>query len=451
MDDNPRSPSGATPFTRKVSPRWGSGTFCDGSNNPRLTPRATQFRPSGAEECDRNREVASLPTAHSSDTLMTSELPHRICYLISHFHPRESGAERQCLAQGRELVRRGHSARVVTRFIPGLPEDDEIDGVRIHRWIHTSEIGPLFGVSYVRGVIRALRKLRPQYDLIHTHQALWESIATGLGRDFFRGAPVLVQPASSGYYGEAEEMARTKGFWFLRKCSLRNPMFAAISADIERQWLEMGVPADRMTRMASGVDADHFRPGPSAVEAMLPSRPRVVFTGRLHPQKNLDLLLKAWSSVATNRPGTLMLVGDGPDRIALEEQAAQLGIGDRVHFAGSVADPAEHLRAADVFVLPSVAEGMSNSLLEAMATGLPSLVSDIGGNRDLITENVTGRLIASDDRNAWVSALISLIEHPESSRNLGAEARRVIERQYAMPVVVDRYLALYRRMLSTRA
>ncbi len=380
-----------------------------------------------------------------------SESLLRVCYLISHFHPRESGAERQCLAQGRELVRRGHSAQVVTRFIPGLPEDDELDGVQIHRWIRTSNSGPLFGLSFIRGVIQSLRKLRPTYDIIHTHQALWESISTGLGRDFFRRSPILVQPASSGYYGEAEELARTKGFPILRRLALRNPVFAAISADIEREWLEMGVPRDRMIRMASGVDADHFRPGVSSVGSRLPPGPKVVFTGRLHPQKNLAMLMDAWQVVASKTSATLVLVGDGPDRKTLEERVNSLGINDRVHFTGNVSDPAEYLRASDVFVLPSVAEGMSNSLLEAMATGLPSLVSDIGGNRDLITDGINGRLVPPGDREAWVAALLSTIEDTESRGRMGNEARKLIEREYALPVVVDRYVDLYRRMLSSHS
>ena len=287
--------------------------------------------------------------------------PIRVCYLISHFHPNQSGAERQALAQGRELVRRGHSARVVTRSVPGLPRDEMFDGVIVHRWVRTSDKGPLFALSFVSGVIRALRALRPHYDLIHTHQGLWESVATGLGRDLFRGAPVLVQPASSGYFGEAEEMARTKGFPLLRRLSLRNPWFAAISADIEAQWLALGVPPGRMVRMASGVDADHFRPGPSALDPALPPRPRVVFTGRLHPQKNLELLLDVWPRVAAETGAHLVLVGDGPDREALTTRVDDLGLNNRVFFAGSVADPAEYLRAADLFALPSVAEGMSNS------------------------------------------------------------------------------------------
>src|SRR5690606_30688671 len=134
----------------------------------------------------------------------------------------------------------------------------------------------------------------------------------------------------------------------------------------------------------------------------------------------------------------------------LRARAASLGVAGRVHFAGSVADPAEHLRAADAFALPSVAEGMSNSLLEAMATALPCLASDIGGNADLIDHGRTGLLVPPDDRDAWTAALIRLLGDRDLARHLGDAARARIEAEFALPAVVDRYLALYRSLLDAR-
>ena len=388
---------------------------------------------------------------------MTTEprrLP-RICYVLSHFHPNASGAERQALAQGVELVRRGHSVRVVTRAIVGQPRDDLIQGVRIHRWVRTVPLGPAFGLSFVAGVIRALRRLRPEFDLIHTHQGLWEAIATGTGQAFglLRGVPSLIQPASSGYYGEAEELARTRGFDRLRRLILRNTEFAAISADIEAQWLALGVPWTRMSRLSSGVDAERFAPGPPdpAIEACLPPRPapRVVFTGRLHPQKNLEMLLNAWPAVVARTGATLVLVGDGADRARLEAVADRLGIASQVYFAGPVGDPGPWLRSADLFVLPSVAEGMSNSLLEAMSTGLACVASNIGGNTDLLAgPEVAGVLVESNRSDAWSAALCDLLTRSDRRQELGRQARRRIESTYALAIVIDRYQRLYDSLLA---
>ena len=197
------------------------------------------------------------------------EPPLRIGYVLSYFYPFASGAERQALAQGIELVKRGHQVHVVTHRVPGYPPEEIVRGIQVHRWIRSSRAGPLFGVTFVAGAVRALRRLRGRLDLVHTHQALWEAVATGLARSVLGGVPTLVQPASSGYYGEAEELARTARLAIAQAPILRNTAFAAISADIERQWLALGVPIDRIVRMASGVDAEHFRPGPSAARGTL--------------------------------------------------------------------------------------------------------------------------------------------------------------------------------------
>jgi glycosyltransferase involved in cell wall biosynthesis len=380
---------------------------------------------------------------------MSDSAPLRVCYVVSYFHPFASGAERQALAQGVELARRGHSVHVVTHAVAGYDiRDEEFAGIFIHRWVRSLQLGPLFAPTFVAGVIRSLRRLRPLYDMVHTHQALWEAVATGLGRRWLRDVPTLVQPASSGYYGEAEELGRTRGSAFLRRAILRNTAFAAISADIERQWLDLGVNPQRIVRTASGVDAEHFRPGASRVEPELLPRPRVVFTGRLHPQKNLDLLLDAWPRVAGRTRANLILVGPGPERERLAGRARDLGVADRIQFTGPVDDPSDYLRAADVFVLPSVAEGMSNSLLEAMATALPCVASGIGGNTDLLGDGRAGLLVPTGDADAWSAALIELIEDPECARSLGVQARRRIEDEFALTRVVDRYIDVYRSLLD---
>jgi glycosyltransferase involved in cell wall biosynthesis len=376
--------------------------------------------------------------------------PLRVCYLVSYFHPFESGAERQALAQGTELVRLGHDVQVVTHAMPGYPADEVVRGIRVHRWIHSSKRGPLFSFTFVASALRALRRLRPTYDLIHTHQALWEAVAGGLARSgWVRGAPTLVQPASSGYYGEAEELSRTRGAWILRRLILRNDAFVAISADIERQWRALGVPPARLVRIASGVDGRHYAPGPSRSEASMPPRPRVMFTGRLHPQKNLDVLIDAWPDVARATGASLVLVGQGPERDRLADKARALGVADRVMFNGPVDDPADVLRAADVFVLPSVAEGMSNSLLEAMATGLPCVASDIGGNQDLLGQGDAGLLVAGTSPERWAEALIGLIRDPDRRARLGAAARQRVDEEFALGRVVGRYVELYRRLIET--
>ena len=146
----------------------------------------------------------------------------------------------------------------------------------------------------------------------------------------------------------------------------------------------------------------------------------------------------------------LVLVGDGPERERLEAKVKTLGIDRQVNFHGVTENPADLLRGADVFVLPSLAEGMSNSLLEAMATALPCVASDIGGNQDLLGVSDAGVLIGEATPAAWARELIALINDPDRRARFGANARKRIDEEFALERVVDRYVALYRGLIERK-
>jgi glycosyltransferase involved in cell wall biosynthesis len=371
----------------------------------------------------------------------------RICYCISHYHPIASGAERQAHRQAVELVRRGHRVHVLTRAVADRPECEEVDGVAIQRQIRPVELGPGFGLSFVATLCRGLWRLRGEFDVMHCHQALWEAVASGVMCGRLR-KPSVVQPAAGGEFGEVWQLGRTRGRGLLRRWILHNSHFVAISGQIEHELCELGVPAARLTRLASGVDTDEFTPGSSSVEPALPPRPRVIFLGRLHAQKNLRVLLQAWPAVRRDVPAVLLLAGDGPDREPLRELARTLGVADSVCFLGPVADPRDYLRAADAFVLPSVAEGMSNSLLEAMAVGVPSAVSRIGGNDDLVRHEESGLLVEAGNVAGWSRAIVRLLTDQARARQMGRAARELVEKRFSITAIVDRYVALYEWLLA---
>ncbi len=368
--------------------------------------------------------------------------------MVSYFHPFASGAEGQALAQGLELARRGHVVHVVTRAVPGYPvHDEDYHGVFIHRWIKTAKAGPLFGLSFLSGVMAALRHLRTEIDVIHTHQGLWEAVATGLSRPLPVGRPTLVQPASAGYYGEADELRRTRGSGLLRRAILANTGFAAISS---RDRAAVARARGR-SRGSSGWPAGSMpggsTPGLSSVEDSCSRAPRDLHgpapSSEEHPApaRGLDGGRQAVAGQPDpGRAGKRSPEARRAGRVARDRRPGP------VH--RRVDDTSEYLRAGDLFVLPSVAEGMSNSLLEAMATALPCVVSGIAGNTDLIDDGRTGRLVAEPTAAAWSRVLMELIENPAEARRLGDAARLRIDEEFALPVVVDRYVELYRRMIA---
>jgi glycosyltransferase involved in cell wall biosynthesis len=139
----------------------------------------------------------------------------------------------------------------------------------------------------------------------------------------------------------------------------------------------------------------------------------------------------------------LQLIGEGPERVALEAHAERLGLAGCVQLCGLTADVGERLRAADLFVLPSRAEGLSNALLEAMAHGLPVVVSDVPGNVDVVDDGVDGLVSPVGDPAALADRLEQLVADEPLRRRLGTAARAKIEAVYDLELVVDSYEALY--------
>ena len=177
----------------------------------------------------------------------------------------------------------------------------------------------------------------------------------------------------------------------------------------------------------------------------LPPVPVVVYTGRLSPEKGVDVLVDAWAEARRRGClGTLCLVGDGPERQALERRAVALGVRGATRFAGPTADVAPWLQAADVFVLPSRQEGLSVALLEAMAAGVPAVATEVGGTREAV--GGTAVLVPPADPRALAEALCALLDEPGRARELGEAARVRVLSRFGILNVARRHLELYREV-----
>lgn len=183
-----------------------------------------------------------------------------------------------------------------------------------------------------------------------------------------------------------------------------------------------------------------------------PDSPVVGAVSRLAWKKGVRYLLDAVPRLLESVPDvTVLIVGDGPLRIELEAQASALGIGERVRFLGSRQDALELLSAFDVFVLPSVIEGMSNALLEAMAARLPVVATEVGGNSEVVVDGETGFLVPPGDAGQLAAAIVKLLQAPEMAREMGAAGRGRVEEQYRVDVMVRRIEELYDSLVSRRA
>jgi len=389
----------------------------------------------------------------------------RVLLITSQFLPIVGGAERQAHALARMLLARGHQVLILTRPLPLMPPREVVDGVPVVRAIRTIDLGPLYGILYILSVVRFLWRCRHDWDVIHITHLYLDAFAAVLTRRL-HGLPVVVRPACAGYYGDLARLGRFRAWPVFpgpRGLALRMIVrgvaqadaFIANSHELRAELIGARFPPERIARIPNGVDGDHFHPDPRARlqevrrHLGLPLGPLLIFAGRLDPQKGLQTLIEAMRSPSVEALGAhLVLLGEGPQRAELEAAVRRHDLSARVLLRGLVDDVAPYLRAGDIFVFPSVGEGMPNALLEAMATGLPCVASAIGGCRDVITDRQTGILVPPGDATALQGALEELLGSPLLREKLGAAAREDAIARFGLERMAEQYEACYRAAIA---
>ncbi len=368
-----------------------------------------------------------------------------VLMLISHFPPAIGGTERQAHGLAAGLAVAGHRVTVLTLARRGAPAREIQDGVVVERALKGRGRGVIYAITYGMSLLRHLRRLRFRNAILHAHHLYLEAIAAAyLG--LRSGLPAIAKVACGGPDGDFARLKRTgltPSLPLLRRLS----RVVAISAETEAELLAHRFIPDQIVRIPNGVDAVRFAPAPEpelARQQMGFGPETVLFLGRLDAQKGLDVAIEAWTRVATRRPAArLVLVGDGPARAVLEDKAQSLGLIGRVSFLGMRSDPERLLQACQIFVLPSRSEGMSNALLEAMATGLPCVASCIGGSSDLVEHGVTGLLAPPGNATTLAEMLCTLLDDGSLRNRLGTAARAGVIERYGMDRVVRAYMELY--------
>ena len=178
--------------------------------------------------------------------------------------------------------------------------------------------------------------------------------------------------------------------------------------------------------------------------------------GRLDQVKDQASLVRAFARLCQHsddaRTGLgLVIAGDGPWRARLESAVAESGCADRIWLAGARSDVPQILQSLDCFVLPSLGEGISNTILESMACGLPVIATAVGGNPELVIEGETGHLVPAGDPKALAAAMQSLLDAPQQCRQFGTAGRRRIEAKFSLDAMVGAYMSLYDKLLKGAA
>lgn len=300
---------------------------------------------------------------------------------------------------------------------------------------------------------RLFRRLRPA--IVHTRNlgALDCQLPA-----WAAGVPVRIHGEHGRDVGDFDGSNR-KNQWNRRLLRPFVHEWVALSRDLASTLTgPVGIPEARVRRICNGVDSERF--APPAMRQPIAGSPfndpglwLAGTVGRMQAVKNQVELARAFvqalgASPAMRERLRLVLVGDGPLRAEAAAVLAQAGVAELAWLPGERRDVPEVMRGLDCFVLPSLAEGISNTILEAMSSGLPVIATEVGGNPDLIEHGRTGLLVPAGDAAALAQALGVLAADPARARALGLAARQQVEREFSLAAMVDAYQAMYDSLLA---
>jgi glycosyltransferase involved in cell wall biosynthesis len=378
--------------------------------------------------------------------------------IVPSFSPAVGGAEIQAERLAAGLTSQGWDVRVITRrHLPGrrgaLAREEIVQGVPVVR-IHSPGPGKIGSALFALGALMHLGR-SGRGDIYHAHGLSTAAAVAAVAAWLWKGKSVVKLRTGAPTY------RRRLDGWpsglILRRNLRAQDLILVLNSEVAKLLEEEGFDPDRIRKLPNGVDLQAFNACSALQRDRLRARlgfregERVALSvGRLAPVKGFDLLLEAWAKLVLQSLGDgwrLVIVGDGPEREALEDLIGRRGMNGRVTLAGRQEDVRSFYQAADLFVLPSREEGMSNALLEAMACRLPVVVSDVGAARDLVGQECEEMIFPADDVEALADALRRMMKHSNRWAALGQRGRDKVERTASFDHLLPRLEEEYRRLV----
>lgn len=400
---------------------------------------------------------------------MSREADFRVCIMTETYYPVTGGGETQARALAEGLQAVGIPVQLVTRrSSAALPKREVLGGVQLHRAGptgagHLKKWGLLF-TTFIE-----LVRLKDRYDVILVCGFRVLGVPALLVHLFLRRPCVLKSDSQGELSGKffdagldrlklAHDRFPVSTFVRARNLLLRRAArFVAISAVIEQEYLDGGVPPDRIARIPNSVDLSRFLPVTGEEKDRLrrrfgiaTGRPVAIFTGRLVTTKGLPSLLRAWPLVLKRHPEALLvLVGSGGLGIQncedmLRRLVKENRLESSVLFTGSLDNVQEYLQASDVFVFPSEREAFGISIIEAMACGLPVVTTGVDGIRDIVRPGVDALVVGAGDDDALAAAVARALDGGAEIDAIAETARLRALQCYSS----ERIVAAYRDLLA---
>jgi glycosyltransferase involved in cell wall biosynthesis len=316
-------------------------------------------------------------------------------------------------------------------------------------------INILISLFFSLGCLFVLIHRSRDYDIVHFHGA---SIPLFICLPFLKisGKKVISKVAAAKLGTEAGSLRGRYGIFgnLLANHIKRVDVFVAISEEIREGLLTDGLPGEKIVRITNFIDGHIFTCPVEGRQVWknslaLPSGPAVCYAGRFVARKGIEYLFQAWERVHKAFPhAVLLMLGEGPLEESLKKLAFSLNLRDSILFLGRVDNVPDYLRASDIFVLPSLQEGLPNSLLEAMASGLPAVATRIGGVVDIIVDSLNGILADPGDPHTLAGGIEKLLSDDKLRFRMGIEAEKTIRERFSLEAILPAYLNLYRKLLS---
>lgn len=373
--------------------------------------------------------------------------PVRLAYFIDHL--KVGGAQRHLIEVLRRLDRKRFSPQVWTLRGEGelIQEAVQLD-VPVRSFGLGARLQDPHAILLFRRAVQQLRQERVQ--IVHTYLS-FANIVGALTAAFARVPILLISKRSLDHYGKKLE---AWSHWAVNRFADR----VVVNADAVKEFVikTEGCPADKIIVIPNGINDEFVANGARDRERAalgLGPRDRVVGTlGRLAWKKGQEYFLSAAATILKEEPKvTFVLVGDGPLRAQLEEQARALGINAQVKFLGQRLDSQTVISLFDIFVLPSVIEGMPNALLEAMALEKPVVVTNAGGNAEVVQDGVTGFVVPTRQPAEMAQRILQLLRHEALAQDFAAAARRFVRQRYSFHRTLQAMETLYNDMLAVKS
>ena len=369
-----------------------------------------------------------------------------ILFTIRYFFPFIGGTEKQAFSLAAKLVKKGVTPTIVTsRFESEWPRQEVMEGVKIVRLFspRIKVIGALFFLASLTGY---LIKQRNRYALVHTFQIGYTSSLSIL-MGILLNKPSLLKLASSGKGGDIRRARRTPWGRFFLYMAKKASRIIMVSKTVEQELIAEAVDPEKLSRISNGVNLKSYDKEGNKRQLRktlkIPDRKTVIYTGRLSPEKGVDFLLRCFFKVTQSSNFQLIIIAEGPEIKHTIERIDQLALFDVATVIPRVDEVAPYLKAADLFVLPSQFEGLSNSLLEAMACGLPVISTSVGGSIDVIESGVNGLLVEYNDEDDLSQAISHVLSESDLAFKLGKCARETVKEKHDIDSIADQYLKVY--------